>query len=820
MKLKRKIDSIVEEFFNTGKLDLNKDENLITPNGLQKLINESPPNTLGLHGDFYKITRDPDILSLNDKGAPVSILQALLDIEVTGTFDHITQEAVRKHQKNNDISPTGEMNKETWDTLVGYEKTLARHADIQKIVNAGVTDSDSNILTSQYSASEYKIHRKFNEKKYKKLLYKVIFENEEVKTLLKKAIERNEGTHQLKDWLNHYITNDIISPNQLSKLKIAKPKKVEEFLSPTHIHEQVEKIGKKELESKIQELKQNRDDTIASMRVELTQVTELRATTLEKYKEAPESSEEREKWKNELKEIGEKIKEKEQAISSESEKWDKEIEVYKKQWQELNMIVDQITPEIIMEAAKRGMSEEEKIELRKMIEAYYINEVNFSTEPKGIRKFSEKDIITLNVRLKNEEEPFYIKEGLKITDMKGPDQNLVKIGDKRSNIFSLDIPFNSDEITQLDSSYYDRAYNNIRLNIDRNREAGEEREISDTKYDIAWEVLNYIFTFIKKIKIPKKFKDEELKTMYGKLAIIFRGFGSKVEVDELLESLVVISKYFEDGLIKSKEQVEALLNTLIEGNPTTNNIIEEIIENYKAVIGAKAYELSFHNKIFSPCTDYVEYFIKPAGGDSSQILSSTSHNNIKLQGLMKDIVEGTKTKTEAYTILIEDIAIEKIFKWDIEAVRPIGDIITRGEKIEVKHVRWDKEGGFHLSEFFGMYKTTVDPPFNTPQYLQLYNNIIEMLYEYIGNDEIGERIIAWVRENTAGIFYKDYIYVPLDNIELEWSTRGQRDTEKRLSLRMEVTGQKYQWDPCTDILTPFPSTNENIDNYISEVLGF
>ena len=121
--------------------------------------------------------------------------------------------------------------------------------------------------------------------------------------------------------------------------------------------------------------------------------------------------------------------------------------------------------------------------------------------------------------------------------------------------------------------------------------------ISDTKYDIAWEVLNYIFTFIKKIKNPKKFKDEELKTMYGKLAKIFRGFGGKVEVDKLLESLVVISKYFESGLIKSTNQVEALLNTLIEGNPTTTNIIDEIIENYKSVIGSTAYELSFHDKI-------------------------------------------------------------------------------------------------------------------------------------------------------------------------------------------------------------------------------
>ena len=41
---------------------------------------------------------------------------------------------------------------------------------------------------------------------------------------------------------------------------------------------------------------------------------------------------------------------------------------------------------------------------------------------------------------------------------------------------------------------------------------------------------------------------------------------------------------------------------------------------------------------------------------------------------------------------------------------------------------------------------------------------------------------------------------------------------------MEVTGQKDQWDPCTDILTHFPSTNENIeeslDDYISEALGF
>ena len=37
MKLKRKIDSIVEEFFNTGKLDLNKDKEGITFDQLEIL---------------------------------------------------------------------------------------------------------------------------------------------------------------------------------------------------------------------------------------------------------------------------------------------------------------------------------------------------------------------------------------------------------------------------------------------------------------------------------------------------------------------------------------------------------------------------------------------------------------------------------------------------------------------------------------------------------------------------------------------------------------------------------------------------------------
>ena len=814
MTLKIKIDSIVEEFFNTGKIDLNKDENLITPNGLQKLINESPPNTLGLHGDFYKITKNPDILSLNDEGAVVSILQALLDVGVTGTFDDTTENAVKTHQRNNEISVTGVMDKETWDTLIGYEKTLERHPDIKKIVNAEVTGSDSKILTSQYSASEYKINRKFDIKKYKKLLYKVIFENEEVNRLLKKAIERNEGTNQLKVWLKNYRDNGVISPNQLNK--VVSTKKVDNFLSSNRINEQVDEIGKEELVLKIIELKQKRDVVISELQEEISDIEQLRDYTLAEWKAAPE--EERERWKDELKDIGVKIKEKESDIIYQENKWGDEIEVYNQKWLDLNVIVDEISPEIIMGVAKREMSEEERIELKEMIESYYINEVNIFDEPKGTFQSEENGIITLRVRLKNEDEPFYIKEGLKITGMEGPDQSWS--ASQRRNIFSLDIPFNGDEITQLDFSYYDRAYNNIKRNINTNRGNKDEMTISDTKYDIAWEVLNYIFTFIKKIKNPKKFKDEELKTMYGKLAKIFRGFGSKVEVDKLLESLVVISKYFESGLIKSTNQVEALLNTLIEGNPTTTNIIDEIIENYKSVIGSTAYELSFHDKIWSPCVDYEKYFIKPEGGDSSQILSSTSHNNIKLQGLMKDIVEGTKTKTEAYTILIEDIAIEKIQKWDIESVKPIGGIIKQGDKIEVKHVQWDKKGGFHLSEFFGMYKTTVNAPFNTPEYLQLYNEIIEMLYDYIDKDEIGEKIIEEIRKNTAGVFYKDYIYVPLDGIKLTWSTKGQRDTEKRLSIRMEVIGQKYRWDPCSDILTPFPSTNENIDNYISEVLGF
>ena len=65
------------------------------------------------------------------------------------------------------------------------------------------------------------------------------------------------------------------------------------------------------------------------------------------------------------------------------------------------------------------------------------------------------------------------------------------------------------------------------------------------------------------------------------------------------------------------------------------------------------------------------------------------------------------------------------------------------------------------------------------------------------DEEFGEEVLNSISGNTAGIFYQDYIFVPIDSLKIYWSTKGQRKTEKRniLSLYFGQWLLNVAWNP-------------------------
>ena len=283
---------------------------------------------------------------------------------------------------------------------------------------------------------------------------------------------------------------------------------------------------------------------------------------------------------------------------------------------------------------------------------------------------------------------------------------------------------------------------------------------------------------------------------------------------------------------------------------------DTITDNLQAIRknNSKIYELSFAN-----CTgdDNTPYFIHSTNmeenGDGSTIVANSDiisgDNNIWLRGKMDDIINGDTTVSEVTDIIYNEISPDGVVKFDIKAAQDVvvtsisgGEnlIIPEGSYVEVKKSR---QHSYHLSEFFGVYKNYKKDSFpqryNKENYKIVYNQIINGVIKkinsirYEGDRGVIERLTD-IENGTFGIFFQDYIFYKLSDLEIKWTNIGQRKTESRMTISIKPSADavQYQWtrengncncEPllpgvrCDDNL---PHLNESIDNYISEALGF
>jgi len=283
------------------------------------------------------------------------------------------------------------------------------------------------------------------------------------------------------------------------------------------------------------------------------------------------------------------------------------------------------------------------------------------------------------------------------------------------------------------------------------------------------------------------------------------------------------------------------------------NDAETIIDNLQALRtnNSRKYELSFTTCINADTN--IPYFIHSShedidvNGDGSTIVANskiiTGNNNIWLRERLDDIVSGTTTISQIIDIIYEQINPEGVLKFDIKSTQDVmvtsstgvNLTIPEGSYIEVKK---SFKHSYHLSEFFGVYKNykkaNFPPRYNTEKYKKIYNQIIDGVIKKINKD--GDKgIIDRLRgdNGTFGIFFEDYIFYRIEDLVIEWTNIGQRKTESRMtiSIKPSDTAIKYQWNretgncncepllrgqPCDDT-TPI---EESLDRYISEALGF
>lgn len=251
--------------------------------------------------------------------------------------------------------------------------------------------------------------------------------------------------------------------------------------------------------------------------------------------------------------------------------------------------------------------------------------------------------------------------------------------------------------------------------------------------------------------------------------------------DDILPIIERISYMVKNDIIKDRSKIIGKKEKL---KGLSINNVDEILK----VSNFSEYENSFLNKGFH----------KPIGKTKEGII-----HNLQDGYLNKIIMEITDNLSETKEIRYHHIdrisqyivnnieehisTIDDINKYDIVSDINHNDIINVGDKIEIKKNDIHKvTDSFYSEPLTSPVKRSNSPILNNEEYLKTYNDLIYNVYRYLKEYNVGDKILSLYRRNVKGIFFEDYIYIPLNNIELYISNRGRSTSHNRLTIRYKI----------------------------------
>ena len=103
-------------------------------------------------------------------------------------------------------------------------------------------------------------------------------------------------------------------------------------------------------------------------------------------------------------------------------------------------------------------------------------------------------------------------------------------------------------------------------------------------------------------------------------------------------------------------------------------------------------------------------------------------------------------------------------------------IFNAGSNFEVK--KMDPFVDSYLSEFLSIFKETEKIQFKG-EYIGIYNELIQRLYEWLISSEEANAYIDKVKSQITAIIYENDVIVPIQYIDLYWSNKGQRGCDEK-----------------------------------------
>ncbi len=159
-----------------------------------------------------------------------------------------------------------------------------------------------------------------------------------------------------------------------------------------------------------------------------------------------------------------------------------------------------------------------------------------------------------------------------------------------------------------------------------------------------------------------------------------------------------------------------------------------------------------------------------------------------------EVVDCVLSNMESITPIKADLMATSDFYYNGKKV------FSKDDKFEVKMM--DTSVDSYLSEFFSIFKSSEVSKLK-PTHLRVYNKIISDIFNKIKEGGVGEQFLGLIRKNLKGIIFEENVLVPMENIEIYWSNKGQSGCkEKRLSIRFKVVknGITYIYNPQSNEL--------------------
>ena len=270
-----------------------------------------------------------------------------------------------------------------------------------------------------------------------------------------------------------------------------------------------------------------------------------------------------------------------------------------------------------------------------------------------------------------------------------------------------------------------------------------------------------------------------------------------------------ISYMIENNILKDRSKIIGKKEKL---KGLSFNNVDEILK----VSNFSEYENSFIDKGFH----------KPIGKTKEGII-----HNLPVNYLNKIIMEITDNLSETEEIrhyhidrisqyIVNNIEehisnIDDINKYDIISDINYNDIINVGDKIEIKKNDIHKvTDSFYSEPLTSPVKRSDSPILNNDEYLKTYNDLIYNIYRYLKDYDVGDKILSLYRRNVKGVFFEDYIYIPLNNIELYISNRGRSTSHNRLTIRYKIISTDNIYILKDDILQPYNKDIKLEHNYV------